>query len=256
MHFTSIDNFKITKKHYFYKFSTKKLTLQPKNMLNKFDIFSRSYVTMHNLFLTILKGFLMKTKLLLAALGLSSSLAFADSFNIGYINVDRVMAEATPAKTITTAIQAKFSAQQAQLTQLNQKVMSEESGLIAIQNKAPTFEKLSKADQKSYKAQSEVYNKDKATFVQQYGQYQQQVSATEQYALSAFLKQSYKVLTDLGTKNKLDLVLTSNQLVYAKAKYDLTDQLLASIDKMDVSDIVAQVKNGPKAPQATPAQTK
>lgn len=191
----------------------------------------------------------MKTKLLAALCGLSMSVAFADSFNIGYINVDRVMAEATPAKTITSAIQTKFAPQQAQLTQLNQKIMGEESSMVAIQGKAPSFEKLSKADQKSYKSLSETYNKDKGMFVQQYGQYQQQVSATEQYALAAFLKQSYGVLKTLGSKNDLDLVLTSNQLVYAKAKYDLTDQLLTQIDKMDVSDIVKQIQTGPQAQQ-------
>lgn len=192
----------------------------------------------------------MKTKLLAALCGLSMSVAFADSFNIGYINVDRVMAEATPAKTITTAIQTKFKPQQDQLTQLNQKIMGEESSMVALQNKATSFDKLSKADQKTYKSLSETYNKDKGTFVQQYGTYQQQVSATEQYALAAFLKQAYGVLKTLGTQKDLDLVLTSNQLVYAKAKYDLTDQLLSQIDKMDVSDIVKQVQDGPKMPQA------
>lgn len=191
----------------------------------------------------------MKTKLLAALCGLSMSVAFADSFNIGYINVDRVMAEATPAKTITTAIQAKFKPQQDQLTQLNQKIVGEESSMVALQNKAASFDKLSKNDQKSYKSLSETYNKDKGTFVQQYGAYQQQVSATEQYALAAFLKQAYQVLKTLGTQKDLDLVLTSNQLVYAKAKYDLTDQLLSQIDKMDVSDIVTQVQTGPKMPQ-------
>lgn len=191
-------------------------------------------------------------KLLIALCGLSMTAAFADNFKIGYINVDRVMAEATPAKTISNAIQAKFADQQTKLTQLNQKVVGDESGLIALQNKASSFEKLSKADQKSYKDKNEVYAKDKNNFIQQYTQYQQQVSATEQFALNAFLKQSYEVLKTLGSKNDLDLVLTSNQLVYAKAKYDLTDQLLTQIDKMDVSDIVKQVQKGPQAPVAAP----
>ncbi|MDD3266494.1 MAG: OmpH family outer membrane protein [Burkholderiales bacterium] len=193
-------------------------------------------------------------KLLIALCGLSMTAAFADNFKIGYINVDRVMAEATPAKTISNAIQTKFADQQTKLTQLNQKVVADESGLIALQNKASSFEKLSKADQKTYKEKNEVYAKDKNNFIQQYTQYQQQVSATEQYALNSFLKQSYEVLKTLGSKNDLDLVLTSNQLVYAKAKYDLTDQLLTQIDKMDVSDIVKQVQTGPVAPQAPAAQ--
>lgn len=198
----------------------------------------------------------MKTKLLVALCGLSASVAFADSFNIGYVNVDRVMAEATPAKTITSAIKTKFSAQQDQLTQMNQKIMGEESSMIALQGKAPSFEKLSKADQKTYKSLADKYNKDKNTFVQQYGQYQQQVSATEQYALAAFLKQSYEVLKTVGTQKDLDLILTSNQLIYAKAKYDLTDQLLTQIDKMDVSAIVKQIETGPQAQQPAPTATK
>ncbi len=50
-------------------------------------------------------------KIMIALCGLTAASAFASDFNIGYINVDRVMAEATPAKTISSAIKAKYEPQ-------------------------------------------------------------------------------------------------------------------------------------------------
>ena len=55
-------------------------------------------------------------KIVIALCGLTAASAFASDFNIGYINVDRVMAEATPAKSISDAIKTKFQPQQAKLT--------------------------------------------------------------------------------------------------------------------------------------------
>lgn len=187
-------------------------------------------------------------KIMIALCGLTAASAFASDFNIGYINVDRVMAEATPAKTISSAIKAKYEPQQTKLTQLSQQLSGEESQLVSIQNKASSYEQLSKADKTKYNSLSEKFNKDKANFMQQYGSYQQQVNATEQYAIQAFLKQAYNDLKTLGSKNDLDAIYTSNQLIYAKAKYDMTDQFIQQIDKMDVSPIIAQIKDGPKAP--------
>ncbi len=187
-------------------------------------------------------------KIMIALCGLTAASAFASDFNIGYINVDRVMAEATPAKTISSAIKAKYEPQQTKLTQLSQQLSGEESQLVSIQNKASSYDQLSKADKTKYNSLSEKFNKDKANFMQQYGSYQQQVNATEQFAIQAFLKQAYNDLKTLGSKNDLDAIYTSNQLIYAKAKYDMTDQFIQQIDKMDVSPIISQIKEGPKAP--------
>ncbi len=188
-------------------------------------------------------------KLMIALCGLTAASAFASDFNIGYINVDRVMAEATPAKTISSAIKAKFEPQQTKLAQLSQQLSGEESQLITIQNKAASFDKLSKADQSKYNSLSEKFNKDKANFMQQYGSYQQQVNATEQYAIQTFLKQAYGDLQTLGSKNNVDAIYTSNQLIYAKAKYDMTDAFIKQIDQMNVDPIIKQIKEGPKAAQ-------
>ena len=195
-------------------------------------------------------------KIVIALCGLTAASAFASDFNIGYINVDRVMAEATPAKSISDAIKTKFQPQQVKLTTLNQQLAGEESQLVALQNKAPTFTQLSKADQTKFNSLSEKFNKDKTNFMQEYGTYQQQFNATEQYALQTFLKQAYNDLKTLGTKNNLDAIYTSNQMIYAKAKYDMTDQFIKQIDQMDVSPIIKQVNDGPKAAAnaPTPAQ--
>ncbi len=192
-----------------------------------------------------------KIKLLGLLCGLSSSLVFADSFKLGYINVERLMAEATPAKTIKAAVEAKFAPQQAELKQQNQNLQSEEQALRKLQDKAPSYEQLSKADQKNYSQMANKFKQDTAQFQQQYGQYQQQLSMVERYASEAFLKQSNQALKEISSSQNFDLVVTSQQMVYAKAKYDLTDQLLAKINKINVDSIVQQIKSTPAVNQQT-----
>ena len=65
------------------------------------------------------------------------------------------------------------------------------------------------------------------------------------------------ILKDLSDKKGYDLVLTSNQLVYAKAKYDVTDQVMDQLNTIDTTDIIKQINNpAPVAPMGqTPAAT-
>ena len=182
-------------------------------------------------------------KLALVALGLASSIAFADDFKLGYINVDRVFAEAKPAKAIQQALKDKYSPQQTQLQTMNTTIVAEQTQMQAIASKAASFDKLSKADQTQLKTLETKYQKDQAGFQQQYGAFQQNLQKTQELALSLLMTKTNAILKDLSDKKGYDLVLTSNQLVYAKAKYDLTDQVMEQLNTIDTTDIIKQLNN-------------
>ena len=97
-----------------------------------------------------------KTKLALLGLSLASSLAFADDFKLGYINVDRVFAEAKPAQAIQQALKAKYAPQQTELQTMNTNIVNEQNQMQAIANKAPSFDKLAKSDQTKLKSLEEA----------------------------------------------------------------------------------------------------
>ncbi len=190
-----------------------------------------------------------KTKLALLGLSLASSLAFADDFKLGYINVDRVFAEAKPAQAIQQALKAKYAPQQTELQTMNTNIVNEQNQMQTIANKAPSFDKLAKADQAKLKTLEAQYQKDQGAFQQKYVTFQQNVQKSQELALSLLMTKTNTILKDLSDKKGYDLVLTSNQLVYAKPKFDLTDQVMDQLNTIDTSDIIKQINN--PAPQQT-----
>jgi len=190
-----------------------------------------------------------KLKFALLGLACASSLAFADDFKLGYINVDRVFAEAKPAKAIQQALKDKYGPQQKQLESMNAQIIKEQQQMQQIANKAPSFDKLGKSDQTQLKNLEDKYRKDQGQFQQQYMAFQQNLQKSQEYALAALMTKTNGILKDISDKKGYDLVLTSNQLVFAKAKYDLTDQVMDQLNTIDASDIIKQLNN----PQALPA---
>lgn len=197
-----------------------------------------------------------KTKLaILLGLGLASSVAFADDFKLGYINVDRVFAEATPAKAIQQALKDKYAPQQTELQTMNTNIVNEQNQMQAIASKANSFDKLPKAEQTKLKTLETQYQKDQGTFQQKYVAFQQGLQKSQELALSLLMTKTNAILKDLSDKKGYDLVLTSNQLVFAKAKYDLTDQVMDKLNAIDTTDIIKQINNpapvsAPTAPAA------
>lgn len=197
-----------------------------------------------------------KTKLaILLGLGLASSVAFADDFKLGYINVDRVFAEATPAKAIQQALKDKYAPQQTELQTMNTNIVNEQNQMQAIASKANSFDKLPKAEQTKLKTLETQYQKDQGAFQQKYVAFQQGLQKSQELALSLLMTKTNAILKDLSDKKGYDLVLTSNQLVFAKAKYDLTDQVMDKLNAIDTTDIIKQINNpapvsAPTAPAA------
>lgn len=190
-----------------------------------------------------------KIKFALLGLACMSSVAFADDFKLGYINVDRVFTEAKPAKAIQQALKDKYGPQQKQLETMNNNIIAEQQQMQQIANKAPSFDKLSKSDQSQLKNLEDKYRKDQGQFQQQYMTFQQNLQKSQEFALGSLMTKTNAILKDISDKKGYDLVLTSNQLVFAKAKYDLTDQVMDQLNTIDATDIIKQLNS----PQTIPA---
>jgi Skp family chaperone for outer membrane proteins len=165
-----------------------------------------------------------------------------------------VFAEAKPAKAIQQALKDKYAPQQTKLQAMNTSIVKEQNDMQAIASKAPAFDKLSKEEQKKLKTLEAQYQKDQAGFQQQYMAFQQSLQKSQELALSLLMTKTNAILKELSDKKGYDLVLTSNQLVYAKAKYDVTDQVMDQLNTIDTSDIIKQINNpAPVAPMGTTA---
>lgn len=183
---------------------------------------------------------------------LAGSLAYADDFKLGYVDVAKIFTTAKPAIALQQALKDKFSPQQKSLQAMNDNLLTEQQQIDGIEKKAPSMDKLSPADRTKLQTLGVQYQKDQAQFQQQYQVYQQKFQRNQEYASALVLGRANTILKDISDKGGYDLVLTSNQLVYAKPKYDLTDQVIAQLNKVDGSSLVKQLGNADN-PQLSPA---
>lgn len=186
----------------------------------------------------------MKKKLaLVAALSLASAVTFADNLKFGFVNVDRIFADSKPSKSIQEALQAKFGPQQKDLQELNAKLTDEEMAMEKISSKAIDVEKLSKKDQADYRSLEVKFQGDQGNFQKKYLAYQQSVQKTQSDAMNALTTKTNDILKAISDKEGYDLVVTSNQIVYSRAKFDITDKVMDKLNTLDVSDIVKQIND-------------
>ena len=200
----------------------------------------------------------MKRKLLLISLLASSTLAYASDFKLGYVDVSKIFSTSKPALAMQEALKAKFDPQQKSLKTMNDKLVSEQTQMQAVMKKAPSMDKLTVTDRASLEKLQTTYQKDQMDFQQKYTTFQQSAQKAQDFASAAVLGRANTILKDISDKDDFDLVLTSNQLVYAKPKYDLTDRVIAELNKVNSTELIKQLDNvekQPLNPQATTGLT-
>lgn len=205
----------------------------------------------------------MQTKFLLSGLMLASSLTMASDFKLGYVDVGKVFTTSKPAVAMQAHLKTRFAPLQQELQKLNEVGTKEQAAMQVIMKKAPSMDKLSTADKASLETMGAQYQKDQAAFQQKYMMFQQASKQVQDYASALVLGKANAILKDISDKGNYDLVLTSNQLAYAKPKYDITDQVIEQLNKVDSNLLIKQLNDAEKQaatagaagqqPMATPA---
>lgn len=185
-------------------------------------------------------------KLLLSALALAYGLTYAADFKLGYVDVAKIFTTSKPAVAMQANLKAKFAPQQQELQKMNETIVKEQTDMQAIMKKAPSMDKLNPADRSSLEKMEIQYQKDQGAFQQKYMAFQQTTQRIQDYASALVLGKVNTILKDISDKGNYDLVLTSNQLVYAKPKYDLTDQVIEQLNKEDSAALVKQLTDAEK----------
>lgn len=193
----------------------------------------------------------MKNKFLLFSLLGASAVTYAADFKLGYVDVAKIFSTAKPAVAMQAALKAKFEPQQKDLQTMNENLNKEQSQMQLIAKKAPSMDKLTVADRNTLEKLEFQFQKDQVSFQQKYTTFQQDVQRNQDYASSLILDKANVILKNISDKGNYDLVLTSNQLVYAKPKYDLTDQVIEQLNTINSAALVKELDNADKKATAT-----
>jgi outer membrane protein len=190
----------------------------------------------------------MKKRIIFSSLILASSLTYAADFKLGYVDVNKVFMTSKPALALQAELKTTFAPQQQSLQSMNDKLLGEQAQMQAIMKKAPSMDKLSATDKASLEKLEVQYQKDQVAFQQKYVPFQQTLQRAQDLATSILLGKANIILKTISENGGYDLVLTSNQLVYAKPKYDLTDQIIAQLNKVNGADLVKEFNKELKQP--------
>ncbi|MFO0319367.1 MAG: OmpH family outer membrane protein, partial [Neisseriaceae bacterium] len=156
----------------------------------------------------------MKKFLLLSGLFLVTQV-FADNFKMGYVDVGKIFTTTKQAIALQNALKTKFNPQQNQLKTMNDNLVKEQSQINAIEAKAGSPDKLSVDNKAKLTKLLSQYQKDQLAFQQKYSIFQQNMQKYQDYASAILLGKVNTILKSISDAGNYDLVLTSNQLVYA-----------------------------------------
>jgi outer membrane protein len=144
--------------------------------------------------------------------------SYADDFKLGYINIERVYREATPAIVIQKKLEAEFAPRRAELQVLQENGKKLEAQLV--RNDLSDTDR--KNDQRELDSLVRDYNAKSAALAEDFNQ-----RRNEEFA--AFLDRANQVVKRIAVDGHYDLILQDS--VYVNPKYDLTDALLKELDK-------------------------
>lgn len=171
--------------------------------------------------------------------------AAAAGLKIAIIDDQKLLAESKAAKSIEAQLVKKQESYQKDFTSLEKKLHDEEASLLSSKDKM----KPDEFDKKRVAFQNEVANAQKLA-----QQRRNDLQQAGNEGLSKLRAQITKIVTGMAEKSGYDLVLTRQNVVLGDKSMDITDEVLAELDKTltDVPLSFGQAKSS-AAPADAPA---
>ncbi len=152
--------------------------------------------------------------LALAALG-----AQAQELKIGYVNSDRVLRDAAPAKAAQAKLEAEFSKREKDLTELGSRLKAASEKL---DKDGPTL-----AESERSRRQRDLVDQDRE-FQRKRREFQEDLAQRKNEELAAVVERANKVIKQIFESEKYDLIL--QEAVFAGPKIDITDKVIKALN--------------------------
>lgn len=156
----------------------------------------------------------------LASLGLMATPAFADT-SVGVVNVAKIMKDSKAANSVRNQLQAKQKAFQSELDAKEKALLAEDQALVkqkdstdkaAFEKKVKEFREKAANEQRGVQAKKASLDKAFAA------------------SLEEIQKSVMEIVKQVSTEKKLNLVVSSAQVLYGDDSLDITDEVLKRLD--------------------------
>jgi outer membrane protein len=160
-------------------------------------------------------------KVLVAATLLAGAAAGAtgQELKIGYVNSDRVLRDAVPAKAAQAKLEAEFSKREKDLTDLANRLKAASDKL---DKDAPTL-----AESERVRRQRELVDQDRE-LQRKRREFQEDLSQRKNEELGAVVERTNRVIKQIFETEKYDLIL--QEAVFWSPKVDITDKVIKALN--------------------------
>lgn len=167
----------------------------------------------------------MNTLSMLKSLGLAAVLLAAGSavqaqeLKIGYVNAERVLREAAPAKAAQAKLEAEFGKREKELNDVGARLKAASDKL---EKDAPTLSEAERA-----RRQRELVEQDR-DFQRKRRELQEDLAQRKNEELAAVLERSNRVIKSIFDADKYDLIV--QDAVFASARVDITKKVIDALN--------------------------
>ena len=162
-----------------------------------------------------------KLKTLAASLALAaiSATATAQELKIGYVNSERVLREASPAKAAQAKLEAEFSKRD---RELNDQAAKLKAAADKLDKDAPTL-----AEAERTRRQRELVEQDR-DLQRKRREFQEDLNQRKNEELASVVERANRVIKQIFDQEKYDVIL--QQVVFASTRIDITDKVIKALN--------------------------
>jgi len=143
----------------------------------------------------------------------------AQELKIGYVNSDRVLREAVPAKAAQAKLEAEFGKRDKEINELASRL---KAAADKLEKDAPTL-----AESERNRRQRELVDQDRE-FQRKRREFQEDLNQRKNEELAQLVERANKVVKQIFEAEKYDLIL--QEVVFAGPRADITDKVIKALN--------------------------
>jgi outer membrane protein len=162
-----------------------------------------------------------RTAFAAALLAGAAVVAQAQELKIGYVNSDRVLREAAPAKAAQAKLEAEFSKRQKEGDDAAARL---KAAAEKLEKDAPT---LSEAERN--RRQRELLDQDRE-LQRKRREFQEDLNQRKNEELASVVERANRVIKQIYEGEKYDLILQGDAMVFVGPRVDITDKVIKALN--------------------------
>ena len=159
------------------------------------------------------------TATVVAFLAVSTAPAVAQELKLGYVNSERVVREAAPAKAAQAKLETEFGKREKELNDLGNKLKAASDKL---DKENPTLSEAERA-----RRQREIVDQDR-DLQRKRREFQEDLNQRRNEEMASVVERANRVIKQIFDAEKFDVIL--QEVIFASARVDITDKVIKALN--------------------------